>query len=111
MTSISHSDPDENIQPLPEDNDPPFSEPTDPVADATDQTFDRQLERDNVNQPDHPLLDDSNSIDTTEAYDTGINQAAGLENPTAGNTVVDFDPRKDQSKDNEDDLSTEGGSS
>lgn len=98
MTSIQNDNPDETVQPLPEDNEPPFSPPTSPVDDASDQTFDRKVEDGELDVT-HPATDSKS--DLHEQYDAGLSAAAEASEPNAGNDVVDYDPDKDLRKSEE----------
>jgi len=80
------------VRPLSEDNDSPFSPPTDPLADASEaveaRTADGQLE------PTHQVTD--TNVDPQEVYDEGLSGAAEASEPNAGNAVVNYNPETDQ---------------
>lgn len=95
MTSPSQDDSSSTIQPLPEDNDTPFSPPDSPVNDTTDQTVGREVENTKLDST-HQATDSATNIDPHEEYDEGLSGAAEAGEPNAGNTVVDYDPDKDQ---------------
>jgi hypothetical protein len=82
------------VNPQPQDNDTPFSPPTDPVDDAAvgldQRTASGQLD-------DTHQATDTN-VDSHQAYDEGLAGAAEAQEPNAGNAVVDFDPEKDQTQ-------------
>lgn len=88
MSDTNHLDPDETIRPLPEDNDPPFSDPSqvdnDMPAEKVDET--------------RPEFDNENEIDSHEAYDRGRSRAAGIEEPNGDSAVTGYDPDNDQRK-------------
>ena len=84
---------DQGLQPLPEDNDTPFSPPTDQINDMEDD-IDREAE---ANFDDTHQVADSN-IEAEEVYDEGLSGAAEATEPNAGNAVLDYDPSKDQRK-------------
>jgi hypothetical protein len=94
MTSIQHLDPEETIEPLPEDNDTPFSLPDAPVEDAANQT-DQQNASGQLD-PTHPRLDSDSDIDDQQAYDEGLAGAAEASEPNAGNDVVGYHPENDE---------------
>jgi len=96
MTSIQHLDPDEDIQPLSEDNDPPFSLPDSPSDDANDDTFDRQTSGGQLD-PTHPVTEADGNADDHEAYDEGLSGAFEAEEPK-DSAVVDYNPDQDQRK-------------
>lgn len=80
------------INPLPQDNGTPFSAPTDPTRDAS--------EEDDL-RPDSGQLDPINqatdtNVDSHEAYDEGLSGAAEAEEPNAGDTVVNYNPEEDE---------------
>ena len=90
---------DENVNqndnqqtPLPEDNDTPFSPPTSPVDDTSDDLAVKQEQQ--ALDPTHQALDSATNIDSHQAYDEGLGAAAEASEPNAGNTVVDYDPDK-----------------
>lgn len=83
------------VNPLPQDNDTPFSLPDDPVSDAATEDIELQTERDRLD-PTHQVTD--TNLDSQEAYDEGLSGAAEAEEPNAGDAVVNYDPDKDQRK-------------
>ena len=95
MVNMQFDDPDSTIDPLPEDNDPPFREPDATMADPNDQTMDRQIENQELD-PTHQATDSASNIDEHEVYDTGLAGAAEATEPNAGNAVTDYDPANDQ---------------
>lgn len=80
------------VNPLPEDNDTPFSPPTDPVDETTEDS-DIQAERGQLEST-HQATD--SNIDSHETYDEGLAGAAEAEEPNAGDTVIGYDPNNDQ---------------
>ena len=99
MTSIQHNNPDETIDPLAEDNDPPFSMPTAPAGDPDDHTDSKPEE--NQLDPTHPATDSESDLDLHEQYDEGLSEAAEASEPSAGNDVVkDYDPDNDDQRNN-----------
>lgn len=84
------------IKPLPEDHDPPFSEPTDPIVDAAAQLEIREASG-HLN-PTNEVTDDASDIDSHELYDEGLSGAVGASEPNEGNTVIRYDPSKDRRK-------------
>ena len=84
------------IVPLEEDNDTPFSPPTDPVSDASAplayRTESGRLD------PTHQATDNASDIDTHQLYDEGLAGAAEASEPNAGNAVIGYDPESDQRK-------------
>ena len=80
------------VDPLPQDNDTPFSPPTDPVDDMTTDV-DRRTQAGQIDST-HQATD--TNVDSHESYDEGLAGAAEAEEPNAGNAVVDYDPEKDQ---------------
>jgi len=81
------------IHPLTEDNDTPFSPPTDSVNDMTDSA-DREAE--STIDPTHQSLD--TNIDPHEMYDEGLSGAAEAGEPNAGSAVEGYDPANDSRK-------------
>jgi hypothetical protein len=81
------------VQPLAEDNSPPFNEPTDPINDPAED-IDRRTQSGRLD-PTHQATDNASDIDSMEIYDEGLAGAAEAEEPNAGNAVVDYDPEKD----------------
>ncbi len=96
MSTILPDDPSSTIDPLPEDNSTPFSEPDVPVNDAAEDT-DRQASQPQLN-PDDPRFDTAISdIDTQEVLDAGATAAAEGNNlPNPADSVAGYDPDKDQ---------------
>jgi hypothetical protein len=87
------------MQPLAEDNDPPFSEPTDPIDDlSSDRDVRQQSGRLDST---HQATDSSTDIDSQQLYDEGLAGAAEASEPNAGNTVVGYDPDHDKRKQHE----------
>lgn len=80
------------IKPLEEDNTTPFSTPTDPVDDASDD-IDRRTESNNL-EPTHQQTD--TNVDPHEVYDEGLSGGAEAEEPNKGNAVVDYNPEDDE---------------
>ena len=95
MTSPSQNDSSSTIPPLPEDNDTPFSPPDSPSNDTTDQAVDREVENTKLDST-HQATDSATNIDSHEEYDEGLSGAAEASEPNAGNTVVDYNPDKDE---------------
>lgn len=88
---LEHDDLGEDvIERLPDEGSTPFSTPIDPIDDASKDLDERTA----VQPPNttHPMLDSATDIDAQEAYDAGI----ATEEPNAGNTVIGYDPDKDQ---------------
>lgn len=76
------------IQPLPQDNGTPFSPPTDPIDDASEELAIRtqagQLD------PTHQVTD--TNVDSHQRYDEGLSGAAEASEPNAGDAVVGYTP-------------------
>lgn len=85
---------DSLMRKLPEDNGTPFNDPEDTVHDATVDA-DLRSAQGQLN-PTHQRTDDASDIDPTQRYNEGLAGAAEASEPNAGNTVVDYDPDKDQ---------------
>lgn len=81
------------IEPLPEDHETPFSPPTDPIEDASEEIEVRTQEG-RLN-PMHQDTDSWDDIDKHEWYDEGLSGAAESEEPNAGDAVVDYNPEAD----------------
>src|SRR5437868_78868 len=79
---------------LSEDNDTPFSDPVDPVADAAADP-DVRTEQGQLD-PTHEAADNASDIDSQQRYDEGLAGAAEASEPNAGNTVIDYDSGKDK---------------
>jgi hypothetical protein len=75
-----------------EDASTPFSPPTDPIDDASDD-LDRRTREGRLDMT-YPETD--TNIDSQEVYDEGLAGAAEAEEPNAGNSVVNYDPDNDQ---------------
>ncbi len=79
-----------------DNNDMPFSLPTDAVddsaADLDVRASSSQLD------PTHPDTDNATDIDSQQLYDEGLAGAAEASEPNAGNTVTGYDPENDQRK-------------
>jgi hypothetical protein len=93
------------IKPLPQDNTTPFSQPgnADGVGSGVDDDTDVVIDDNGTIQSarlddTHQATDSASDIDTQELYDEGLAGAAEAEEPNAGNTVVGYDPEKDQRK-------------
>jgi hypothetical protein len=82
------------IEPLEEDNAMPFSPPSDSVQDPT-ADVDVREEQGKLN-PLHQATDNATDIDSQQLYDEGLAGAAEASEPNAGNTVIGYDPDKDQ---------------
>ena len=93
---IDYTEDGDHLTPqLPEDNDPPFSPPTDPISDPTVDDRDR---------PAQGQLDDTHqatdtNIDSQEVYDEGLSGAAEAEEPNANDAVTGYTP-PDEDKNN-----------
>lgn len=79
---------------LAEDNDTPFSAPTDAITDGTanltsDESTDNQTAT-------HPVTDAATNIDAHQVYDEGLPAATEASEPNAGNAVTDYHPDEDQ---------------
>jgi hypothetical protein len=96
-TSGEHLEEGESlIQPLPEDNDRPFSAPTDAIDDPT---ADLEVREQSGNlDPTHQATDSATDLDSQQLYDEGLAGAAEASEPNAGNAVVGYDPDQDQRK-------------
>lgn len=82
------------IKPLPEDHATPFSPPTDPIEDASEEIEVRTQE--GRLSPLHPDADNwDDNIDKHEWYDEGLSGAAESEEPNAADAVVDYNPEAD----------------
>ncbi len=82
------------VQPLPQDNTTPFSDPTDPIADSAAGLGVR--EQQSILDPTHQATDSATNIDPHQEYDEGLAGAAEASEPNAGNSVVDYNPEDDQ---------------
>lgn len=85
---------DSLVPPQPQDNAAPFSTLTDPVDDAASDLDVRQ--ESGQLDPTHQAADNATDIDSHQLYDEGLAGAAEASEPNAGNTVVRYDPEKDQ---------------
>lgn len=81
------------IEPQVEDNAMPFSPPSSPVDDAT---VDPASRAQSSLDPTHQAADNATDIDSHQLYDEGLSGAAEAGEPNANNSVVDYDPSKDQ---------------
>ena len=87
------------VEPLDEDNDTPFSPPENPDGDPA---IDPDVREDSNNlDSTHQVTDNATDIDSQELYDEGLSGATEASEPNAGNAVTDYDPEKDQRKDND----------
>ena len=93
-TSDDNTTANDYITPLAEDNDTPFGPPDDPVQDATVDT-DIRTQQGRLD-PTHQATDSASDIDSQQLYDEGLAGAAEASEPNAGNTVVGYDPSRDQ---------------
>lgn len=91
---MDEEDLDKEIEsPLPGDFETPFSEPTPQPDDEDGDYFDEELREEERKLEDtHPVTDAS--PDKTQLYQEGLTDAAGAEEPNAGNSVVDYDSDK-----------------
>lgn len=80
---------DSQVKPLPEDNDTPFSPPTDPVNDLS-ADIDVRTQQGKLD-PTHPATDSTSDMASQEVYDAGVSAAADASEPNAGNTVVGYE--------------------
>lgn len=88
------NDQDVPVEPLEEDNDTPFSEPTDSTEDTNvDLAFREDVGR---LDPTHQATDNASDIDSQELYDEGLSGATEASEPNAGNAAVGYDPAKDR---------------
>ena len=85
------------VEPLPQDNAPPFSPPGDPVDDAAAQA-DQRTQSGQIDDT-HQATD--TNVDSHQTYDEGLAGAAEAQEPNAGNAVVGYDPEHDQRTDSE----------
>jgi hypothetical protein len=85
---------DSLVKPLPEDHSTPAAPPTDPIDDMSED-LDQRTASGRLD-PTHQATDNASDIDAHEMYDEGLSGAAEAEEPNAGNTVVNYDPEKDQ---------------
>lgn len=81
-------------QALPEDDATPFS-PAAPVQSDADDPLARKSQQ--------PVLDDTHqatdsNVQPEEAYEEGVGGAAEASEPNKGDSVVNYDPAKDQRK-------------
>jgi hypothetical protein len=85
------------IPKLAEDNDRPFSDPVDPVADPAAQ-LEGRTQQGGLDDT-HQATDAASDIDPHQQYDEGLAGAAEASEPNAGNDVVGYDPQLDQRRD------------
>lgn len=78
------------------DDNAPFSPPVDPISDTGVDLEARQAA--GKLDPTHQATDSATDIDSHQLYDEGLAGAAEASEPNAGNTVVGYDPDKDQRK-------------
>jgi hypothetical protein len=81
------------IPKLEEDNDPPFSPPSDSIAD-TNSEVDARMQAGPLD-PTHQVTDNATDIDSHQLYDEGLAGAAEANEPNAGNAVLGYDPEND----------------
>lgn len=82
------------LNPLPEDNDTPFSPPTD----RTDEPMmESRGEGDNLD-PTHQATDTATDIDSHELYDEGSSGAIEANELNAENAVTDYSPQDDSTR-------------
>lgn len=94
----NYSDDTSSIQPLPEDNDTPFSEPTDA---SSDPNTDIDVRTENTPlDPTHQATDSASDIDSQQLYDEGLAGATEVSEPNAGNSVVDYNSVEESDEDN-----------
>lgn len=79
---------DDNIKPLPEDNDPPFSPPSPPVDDDDDDMPDKLDDT-------HPATD--TNIQPEEVYEEGLSGAAEVKEPSEKEATGNYSPEEDKS--------------
>lgn len=79
------------VPPLEEDNDTPFSPPTD----RTDDPMMESRGEGDTLDPTHQATDNATDIDSHELYDEGLSGAAEADEPNAGNAVTDYSPEDD----------------
>lgn len=84
------------VNPLPQDNATPFSAPDDPIDDTATEDLEVRTQQGQLN-PAHQVTD--TNVDSQEVYDEGLSGAAEAEEPNAGDSVVNYDPDKDQRRD------------
>lgn len=82
------------VQPLAQDNATPFSAPTDPVEDTSEE-LDVRTQEGQLGST-HPATDSATNLDSHEYYDEGLSGVAEAEEPNEGDTVAKYDPEKDQ---------------
>src|SRR5436309_1034656 len=86
---IDYTEDGDHLTPqLPQDNDTPFSPPTDPISDPAADDRDRPLQ----GQLDDTHQVTDTNVDAQEAYDEGLSGAAEAEEPNATNAVTDYNP-------------------
>ena len=81
------------IPKLEEDNDTPFSPPSDSIADPNADIDARKLA--GYIDPLHQATDNATDIDSHQLYDEGLAGAAEASEPNAGNAVIGYDPESD----------------
>jgi hypothetical protein len=90
---IDYTEDGEHLTPQqPQDNDTPFSQPTDPISDAA-ADVDVREQSDRLDDT-HQVTD--TNVDSHETYDEGLSGAAEAEEPNAGNSVTGYTPPDDQ---------------
>jgi len=90
------------VPPLPQDNDTPFSPPTDPIQDPA-EAVDVRTQQGRLD-PTHPATDSATDIDSQQLYDEDLAGAAEQSEPNAGNSVAKYDPSEDQHQQLDDDA-------
>ena len=83
---------EDRLEQLPDDGATPFRPADDNTSDATDEV-DRRMQSSTIDDT-HQVTD--TNLDPHEIYDEGYAGAAEASEPNAGNTVVGYDPAKDQ---------------
>ncbi len=102
MTNMQFNDQDATIDPLPEDNDTPFSLPT------TEPVTNDQGDDTTTLDPTHQATDSASNIDPHEEYDAGLAAAAEASEPRDDAVIgynSDNDERRQPSAEEIDDTS------
>jgi hypothetical protein len=87
---------DSTIDPLPEDNDTPFS-PADPVADEPGGSHQDPAGGSAGISSTHPVTD--TNIQPEEVYEEKLSGAAEAAEPNKPDNVISYDPDKDERRD------------